>query len=92
MARRSPLHGFRRRYSEQAQPVCQYLARGIDQNQTCITQGGVLDDEIVCVVIGMEVVCQFTQVIGELVRLMIECGAFQYFGVTRQTDQQPILV
>ena len=78
--------------TQQPETVTQHLTRGIDQVEARIAQRRVVDDKGVRVVIGVEVVRQLAQVIGQHMRFMRERRAFDHLRVARQRRHHGLLV
>ena len=60
--------------------------------QSGVTHVGIVNDEIAGVIISMELVCQLTQVMTQLVRLVGQCRCLDDFGITPECSEQLLFV
>ena len=85
---RVALHGVRGGNAQQTKAVGDDLPGCFDQVQACIADFSILNPKGVGVVIGVEIVGQFTQVMRQLMRFMVNGCRFQDFRITRKINYQ----
>src|SRR5690606_3946081 len=84
----SCLHAFGGGDADQRQPVGQYLSRRLRQRQSRVAQVGVVDQELVVVVVGLERLGEFVKIGRDQVWFQVLAGRRDHVRPARQRGQQ----